>query len=524
MQNSDIRESKIGSRDAGRQKNVFNLAVVAALVIFQFVLLFFIYGYLGQYVTYWRALSVALSVFVVIYIVNKQDNPAYKLAWCVLVLLVPLVGGALYVMLAGNRTRVKFIKKAQKNHLDTFRYMKPDDVYQKEILELSQSASVQTRYISGYAGYPVYKNTSVKYFALGEDNYRDLIAELTKAKHFIFMEYFIIKQGELWDEVKEILIAKAKAGLDVRLIYDGLGCAMYVPKRFIKEMSGYGIRVVPFNPVAPVINMRQNNRDHRKITVIDGYVGFTGGINLADEYINRTHPFGHWKDTGVMLKGDAVWSLTLMFLQTWHMLTNENDDYPKYEPMRYKKTKSYTDGYIQPYGDTPVDDEIVGENIYLNMINRAKHYIYIMTPYLIVDNEMVTALTLAAKSGVDVRIIVPGVADKKLVYNVTQSYFPELIKGGVKIYRYTPGFIHAKTVVTDDKIGTVGTINFDYRSLYLHFECGVWMFNSGTLYEIKDDFMNTLGKCEEITEQMLAETGPIRRLARAVLRMIAPIL
>ncbi len=524
MEDRTKKQTKIGSRDAGKQKNVFNLAVVTLMVIAQFALLFLMYGAMSEYLAYWRSASLLLSVFVVIYIVNKQDNPAYKLAWCVLVMAVPLVGGALYVMLAGNRTRKKFIKKAQENHLDTFKFLPSDTNNQLEINELSKSASVQSNYISKTAGYPVYKGTSVRYFSLGEDNYRTLLLELRKAKHFIFMEYFIIKQGEMWDTVKDILIAKAGEGVDVRLIYDGLGCAMYVPKRFISEMHGYGIKVVPFNPIAPVINMRQNNRDHRKITVIDGHTGFTGGINLADEYINLAQPFGHWKDTGIMLKGEAVWSLTLMFLQTWHMLTNEVDDYSLYTPMRYKKTPNYGDGYIQPYGDTPVDDEIVGENIYLNMINKAKRYIYIMTPYLIIDNEMVTALTLAAKSGIDVRIITPGVPDKKVVYLVTQSYYAELVKAGVRIYQYMPGFIHAKTVVMDDKIGTVGTINFDYRSLYLHFECGVWMFNSGVLYEIKDDFLNTIKDCEEITVDKLAKTGAVKRIWQAILRMIAPIL
>ena len=524
MSTEQTKQVKIGSRNADRQKNVFNLAVVALMVILQFALIILIYGAMSDYVTYWRAGSITLSVFVVIYIVNKQDNPAYKLAWCVLVMAVPLVGGALYVMLAGNRTRKKFIKRAQQHHLDTFKFMPRDVNNRLEIRELSKSASVQAEYISQTAGYPVYKNTAVRYFSLGEDNFAALLTELEKAKHYIFMEYFIIKQGEMWDKVKEILIKKAKEGVDIRLIYDGLGCAMYVPKRFITEMRHYGIRVVPFNPIAPVINMRQNNRDHRKITVIDGHTGFTGGINLADEYINLTQPFGHWKDTGIMLKGEAVWSLTLMFLQTWHMLTNEVDDYSKYEPMVYKRTPNYGDGYIQPYGDTPVDDEIVGENIYLNMINKAKRYVYIMTPYLIVDNEMITALTIAAKSGIDVRIITPGVPDKKMVYLVTQSYYYELVKAGVKIYQYTPGFIHAKTVVADDKVGTVGTINFDYRSLYLHFECGVWMFNSGVLYEIKDDFVNTLKQCEEITLEKLEKTGAVKKIWQAILRLVAPIL
>lgn len=518
------RKSHIGSADMSKRVFMSKMAIIVLLILVQLAFLFLIYVKVKEYIFYWRTAAIVLSTFVVLYIVNKQENPAYKLAWVVLVMSMPVIGGALYVVLAGNRTRMKFINEAQENHLDTFKSMPDDSKIQREIKELSKSASVQSTYISKSAGYSVYKNTGVKYFPLGEDNFECLLEELNKAEHFIFMEYFIIKQGEMWNSVLDILAAKAKAGVDVRLIYDDFGCAMWMPSRFIHEMNELGIKVAPFNPIMPVINLRQNNRDHRKITVIDGHTGFTGGINLADEYINRENRFGHWKDTGIMLKGEAVWNLTLMFLQTWRMLTKQEDDYSLYTPMRHKTTPVYSDGYIQPYGDTPVDNEIVGENIYLNMINKAKHYIYITTPYLIIDNEMFTALTLAAKSGIDVRIITPGIPDKKLVYMVTQSYYYHLIKAGVKIYQYTPGFIHAKTVVMDDTVATVGTINFDYRSLYLHFECGVWMFNSGTIYEIKDDYIRTLEECDEITLEEIGKTSGIKRLGQSILRLFAPLL
>ncbi len=520
------KQSHIGSADMSRRTAIFKLAIIVLLIVVQIIFLFCVYGIMKEYILYWRTAALLLSTLVVLFIINKQENPAYKLVWVVLILSMPLVGGALYIFLAGNRTRAKFLKEAQENHLDTFQYLPDDGAIQSEIRELSKSASVQSTYISKYAGYPAYKNTSVKYFPLGEDNFKCLVEELNKAKHFIFMEYFIIKQGEMWDTVLDILKKKAAAGVDVRLIYDDFGCAMWMPSRFTREMEAAGIKAVPFNPIAPVINLRQNNRDHRKITVIDGHTGFTGGINLADEYINKQSRFGHWKDTGIMLKGEAVWNLTIMFLQTWKLVTKESDeiDYMQYAPLAHKTTPAYSDGYIQPYGDTPVDDEIVGENIYLNMINKAKKYIYITTPYLIIDNEMFTALTLAAKSGIDVRIITPGVPDKKLVYMVTQSYYYHLIKAGVKIYQYTPGFIHAKTVVMDDTVATVGTINFDYRSLYLHFECGVWMFNSGTIYDIKDDYMQTLTVCDEVTLEEIEKMSGAKRFCQAILRLIAPLL
>ena len=524
MADKQRKKSKIGSANVSRKVFLSKVTIVILLILAQVAVLGAIYGVMHEYVFYWRVFALGLSAFVVLYIINKKDNPAYKLAWVVLVMTVPLIGGALYVLLAGNRTRLKFIEEALASHINTFKYMPKDSEEQREIKRLSKSASVQSTYISKSAGYPVYKNTGIKYFPTGEANFACLVEELEKARHFIFMEYFIIKQGTMWNKILTILAKKAKEGLDVRLIYDDFGCAMHMPSRFIAEMTELGIKVVPFNPIAPVINLRQNNRDHRKITVIDGHTGFTGGINIADEYINVEKRFGHWKDTGIMLKGDGVWSLTLMFLQTWGMLTKKGDNYSLYTPMKYKNTKTYSDGYVQPYGDTPVDSEIVGENIYLNMINKAKYYVYIMTPYLIIDNEMVTALTLAAKSGVDVRIITPGIPDKKLVYLVTQSYYYELVSAGVRIYQYTPGFIHAKTVVVDDTVATVGTINFDYRSLYLHFECGVWMFNSGAIFEIKEDFKDTIKKCDEVTMEEIKNTSGPKALGQSVLKLFAPLL
>ncbi len=522
--NKPHKKSNIGSVDMSKRTSASKVFLVLVLMALQVLFFCVIYDIMAEYVIYWQTGALLLSACVVLYIINKPENPAYKLLWVTLVLTMPLVGGGLYIVLSGNRTRAAFVKEALESHLDTFKYMPDDDDILDEIKQLSKSASVQSTYISKSAGYPVYRNTSVKYFPLGEENFECLLEELSKAKHFIFMEYFIIKQGEMWNAVLEILAEKAKEGVDVRLIYDDVGCAMWLPSRFLKEMEALGIRVAVFNPIVPLLNLRQNNRDHRKITVIDGHTGFTGGINLADEYINKVSPFGHWKDTGVMLKGDAVWNLTLMFLQTWKMLVKEDENYSLYMPMKHKNTPFLSDGYIQPYGDTPVDNEITGENIYLNLINKAKHYVYITTPYLIIDNEMVTALCLAAKSGIDVRIITPGVADKKMVYMVTQSYYYQLIQAGVKIYQYTPGFIHAKTVVVDDTVATVGTINFDYRSLYLHFECGVWMFNSGTIYEIKDDFIRTLQVCDEVTLEEIQKTSGIKKLSQSLLRLIAPLL
>lgn len=517
------KKSKIGLKNSTRQQFTLKLLVVIVLILLQAIMIFWLYAKMRQYVLYWQTIALFVSTVVVLYLVNKQDNPAYTLIWVILIMSFPFAGGVFYLVLAGNKTRKKFIKDCLENHQDTFQYLPENSDVLAEIEEKSKSARVQSGYIAKTAGYPIYKDTEAVYFRLGEDNYRSLVAELKNAKRFIFMEYFIIKQGEMWSAILDILKEKAAAGVDVRLIYDDLGCAMWMPSRFLREMKAAGIKAVPFNKLIPVINLRQNNRDHRKITVIDGDIGFTGGINLADEYINIGSRYGHWKDTGIMLKGPAVWNLTVMFLQTWNMLTKEFEDYNMYAPSAV--SSSGCEGYVQPYGDTPVDDEIVGENIYLNMINKAKKYVYITTPYLIIDHEMYTALTLAAKSGIDVRIITPGIPDKKLVYMVTQSYYYDLINNGVRIFQYTPGFIHAKTVVMDDNIATVGTINFDYRSLYLHFECGVWLYGGDVIDDIRSDYMDTLEKCDEITlEEIVKNTGSLKRVKQSLLRLIAPLL
>ena len=351
-----------------------------------------------------------------------------------------------------------------------------------------------------------------------------MIEELKKAKHYIFIEYFIIEEGFMWDSVLDILIKKVREGVDVRVIYDDFGCICKLPHHYDEKLRELGIKCVVFNPVTPVVTVRHNTRDHRKILVIDGHTGFTGGINLADEYINRVERFGHWKDASIMLKGDAVWSLTVMFLQTWNFYNNFIEDYDNYRPEKFKVEEIESDGYVQPYGDSPLDNERLGEFTYLNMINRAKDYIYINTPYFIVDNEITTALELAAKSGVDVRIVTPCVPDKWYVHILTRSYYEQLISVGVKIYEYTPGFIHSKTFVCDDELGVVGTINLDFRSLYFHFECGIWLYKTKSVMEIKEDFLKTLDVCHEVTLEECRNVKWYIRIIRSFLRVFAPLM
>ena len=378
----------------------------------------------------------------------------------------------------------------------------------------------QVQYISNYVGYPIYDNTEIKYFPLGEDVYPVMIEELKKAKKFIFLEYFIIGKGKMWQGILDILEQKVKEGVDVRVIYDDVGSISSLPNKYDRFLESKGIKCVVFNKLKPIIAVIMNNRDHRKIMVIDGNVSFSGGINIADEYINKKEKYGHWKDNGIMIKGEATWNFTVMFLKIWNAYREDDDTFEKFRPT-IKDVKA--DGYILPYGENPLDDEIVGENIYLNIINQAKKYVYIFTPYLIIDSEMLSAITLASKRGVDVRIVTPGIPDKKIVFTLTRSYYKMLKKDGVKIYEYTPGFLHSKVFVCDDDIATVGTLNLDYRSLYLHFECGIYIYESKVIEEIKRDALDTMEKSHLVSDKE-SNAGFIKSIFQAVLKLAAPLM
>ena len=405
-------------------------------------------------------------------------------------------------------------------------YLRDRPQTRQKLEALDPSASNQSRYISDVSRFPVHENTTAEYFQVGDDMFPVLVRELKQAKKYIFIEYFIINDGVMWQTILNILEKKAAEGVDVRLIYDGFGCLTTLPHKYYEELQKKGIKCQVFNPFRPILNIIQNNRDHRKLCIIDGWVGFTGGINLADEYINQKERFGHWKDTAVMLKGEAVWNMTVMFLHMWAVIgrSEESIDYEAYFPHRYHEGEFESDGFVQPFCDTPLDEEVVGEDVYLNIINKAKKYVYICTPYLIIDNEMMTALCLAAKSGVDVRIMTPGIPDKKLVFILTQSYYRHLLEAGVKIYEYQPGFLHAKSFVSDDEIGVVGTINLDYRSLYLHFEDGVWIYRNRVIQDIKDDFIQTMEYCRQIEPEFCLNRNIGLRIMQNIFRAFAPLM
>ena len=457
-------------------------------------------------------------------IVSSRSNPAYKIAWIILIMSLPIFGGPFYLLFGFNKLSRHTRKKMAKITEDMVRYDQPDESVLENMMAAQADAGLQSHYIERGAHSPPYCRTSCEYHPTGEVSWKRMLEELEKAEHYIFLEYFILEEGTMWDPILAILRRKAAEGVDVRVIYDDLGSIFKLPDGYDKLLESYGIRACVFNPFIPVINLRMNNRDHRKICVIDGHTGFTGGINLADEYINVKELHGHWKDTAIMLRGEAVWSLTVMFLTMWDFIKGEVADFDLYRPQVYQRELPPDDGYIQPFADNPLDDEPVGENVYLNMISRAKKYVYITTPYLIPSNEMMTALCNAARSGVDVRIITPHVPDKWYVHMVSRAHYSQLVEAGVRIFEFTPGFIHAKSFVADGLYAVVGTINLDYRSLYLHFECATWMYGASCIQDIYRDFLETEAVSQEITLEQCRAVPFHTRIARNLLKMFAPLM
>lgn len=490
------------------------------LIIIQILFVLFLILYLSHSASVIYIFLTLLSAVLVIWLFTREVNPAYKLIWALLMLTLPLFGGIFYLIVDSRKIHRRVERKLSCCTQTCNRLLSQDDAIRKSMLQLDGRLARQSEYIYNTARAPAYENTQAEYFELGERYYESLLVQLKKAERFIFLEYFIVDDGQMWDGVFEILAQKAAQGVDVRLIYDDLGTIMLLPKGFDSKIRAAGIQLAVFNPLRPGLYPIMNYRDHRKICVIDGNVGYTGGINLADEYINAIDKYGHWKDTGVLIQGSAVWSLTCIFLQMWSFVTDTLPEYELYRPT----IRCESDGYVQPYADSPLDTLNVSENAYINMIMRAEKYVYITTPYLILDNEMTTALCVAAQSGVDVRIVTPYHPDKKLVHCVTQSYYKVLLKAGVRIYEYTPGFMHAKMFVCDDDVAIVGTANMDYRSLYMHFECCIAFYYASTVLKVKKDIVRTLRESREITPQQLELTPRYKRLVQLLLRIIAPLM
>ncbi len=521
----EIREMKpVKKAKKGILNVIFSrVFVLAALIIIQLVTFAATVTYMQDYASYIYAGFLILGVVCVIYIINKDSNPAFKMTWILLIMATPILGAAFYAFMQ-VQPGTAILKKRL---LDLNKAVKPYMQQDREVLEelrISKPANANLAgYLTNRVSFPVYRNTSVTYFASGEEKFEEMKKQLHKAEEYIFLEYFIVEKGTMWNEILDILKEKVWQGVDVRFMYDGMCSMRSLPYHYDREMKRAGIKCKEFSPIRPALSSYQNNRDHRKICVIDGKVAFTGGINLADEYINVKERFGHWKDTAIMLEGEAVQSFTMMFLQMWNITEKRPENYERYLTEKSKDVKREL-GFVLPYADSPFDEQNVGEQVYLHILHHAKKYVHIMTPYLIVDNDMLSTLKYVAECGVEVVIIMPHIPDKWYAFVVAKTYYEGLMKAGVQIYEYTPGFVHAKVFVSDHDTATVGTINLDYRSLYHHFECGAFIYNNPVVWDVEHDFQNTLKQCQRVTIHDLKSRNLFQKLAGIILRLVAPLM
>lgn len=500
------------------------VGIILLLLLIQVQLLYDLMAFVStNYVHFYYGGSFVVTVIGCLVLFNSKSDNSVKLTWLVLFSILPIIGIFLYFytrLEIGHRLerkRLVEIGRKSKNRIRT-----EESVLEK--LEEEKDLKGLHHFVNLTGSYPIYQNNEVCYYPSGEEKFADLLIELRKAEKFIFMEYFIVGKGQMWGEILEILIEKAQAGVEVRFMYDGFCEFSLLPRSYPAELRKYGIKCRVFSPIQPFVSTVYNFRDHRKICVIDGQVAFTGGVNLADEYINEIERFGHWKDTAVKITGKATESFTLMFLKMWAMDSGEIDFEPWLSLAAEQKQSTVEEGFVLPYADSPLDDERVGEMVYFDLLNKAQNYVHIMTPYLILDGEMETALTFAAKRGVDVKIILPHIPDKKYAFALAKSHYKTLIEAGVNIYEYTPGFVHAKSFIVDGFKATVGTINLDYRSFYHHFECGVYLEDVPSIEEISEDFKKTLSLSQKVTLEDVQKEKALTKITGWVLKIFAPLM
>ncbi len=480
-------------------------------------------GVKSAYPYIWQCMYL-LGAFLIIYIINRDEPTDFKMTWIILVCLFPVLGALIYVFVMGNFGGIGLKAKLGRRMEETKGLLGTNKETQEALKDCPASFRGFAHYMEHTAGFPTYHNSSVVYYPLGEDKFADLKEELKKAERFIFLEYFIIERGTMWDAVLEILKEKVKEGVEVRVMYDGMCSIMLLPYQYPSELQSYGIRAKMFAPIVPFLSTTQNNRDHRKIVVIDGKVAFTGGVNLADEYINEVKRFGHWKDVAVKITGDAVRSFTVMFLQMWNVSEWGEEDYQAYLRDIVFETPLFHDGFVVPYGETPTRSTEVGKKVYESMIQRASGYVHMMSPYFIVDREFLETMRYASRRGVEVAMILPSIPDKKVAYYIARTFYPELLAAGVKVYEYLPGFIHAKAFVADGECAAVGTINLDYRSFYHHFECGACFFGNLVVAKVEEDFQETLKKCREVTPDYYKRLPLYQKIVGRIFRLAAPLM
>ena len=504
-------------------KLMFNRVVVVSLsILLQIAVLLAGMLWLNDYRSW---INIALSVIswvAVVYIMSDKSNPSYKIAWIVLILAFPVAGVTIYLLFGGNKASSRENRKMERISRETHSSLPQDEAVMEELRARGDAAYNHTRYLLHTSHYPVYHNSEAAYYPIGEECFAAMCEDLETAEHYIFLEYFIIDKGKMWDTILEILRRKAAAGVDVRVLYDDFGCITRLPGNYPRQLREMGIRAHAFKPFVPVLSGRLNNRDHRKLMLIDGKVGFTGGVNLADEYINEIERFGHWKDCGILVRGEAVWSMVMMFLSIWDYVAGLEEDVAAFRPDYPEDAKG--EGYLQPFADSPLDHEDVGATIFQSLIQSACRRLWIMTPYLILDDKMISALCVAAKTGVDVRIITPGIPDKWYVHAVTRANYEPLTEAGVRIFEFKPGFIHSKVCLADDQYAVVGTVNMDFRSLYLHFEDAVYLYDSPAVSQVAQDFEETFPVCREMTYARCRHVHLYQRIIRTLLQVFSPLL
>lgn len=496
---------------------------IGVLFIIQIIWYIFLFTKLIRYSAWINVLFIFISVMMILYLIRKNESPAYRMSWISLMAVFPLLGGLLYLLIGNKRPTKKMQKKIAQEDVkfETSIQQLPHEV--ERLMKFDKRAAALSHYLYQYEMMPLYSDTRITYFPNGESMMNMLIDDLKNAKSYIFIEFFIVNYGDMFDQIFDILRSKAQEGIDVRFLYDDFGCLTRLPDDFVEQCEDVGIKALKFNPVSPILSMVYNTRNHRKFVIVDGQVSYTGGLNLADEYINKIERFGYWKDNMVRMDGQATWSTTILFLKIWNAFYHQKDEnYLQFLPREdIPHSNDCVNGFVQPFGDSPLDDEPVGENVYRNLLDMATESVYIYTPYLVISYELQTAIELASKRGVDVRIITPGIPDKPLIFRMTRSYYRPLLEAGVRIFEYQPGFIHAKTFVVDGKIACVGTINLDYRSLYLHFENAVLMYYHPVVTHILDDFNETQYQSKEILLSSLSQSF-YGEIFDSVLRLLAP--
>ncbi len=502
------------------------LVLTAIIILMQFAWILMTLYEAGNVNPWFTVFLRIVSLVIALYVVYKDMRPHNKISWIFLILFLPIFGCPCYFLFG----RSEMTKKQRKRMATLQAMIEPLREQDEQVSNtLKRRDSIAYKQMScpwNIGKYPVYMEDESKYYSLGDDMFIDMLEDIKNAKEFIFLEFFIMKQGYMYDTLIDALAERAKAGVHVRLIYDDMGCIDEFPRKFYKELQAQGIHVACFNPFRPFLSIIMNNRDHRKIVVVDGKVAYTGGLNIADEYINKITRFGHWKDAGVRITGDAVWNFTTMFLEMWSFVTKGTEDFSRFKVTMNDNNAliSQKNGFVQPYGDCPLDKRYLCEAVYLNLINHAQKYVYIFTPYLILGSEISTALVNAARSGVDVRIVTPAIPDKKMVFLLTQSNYENLIRGGVKIYQYTPGFIHSKCFVVDDEYASIGTTNLDFRALYLHFECGTLLYNTKSVLSVKEDATHTFEISRQISLEECENKNFFFQLFLSVMRLFSPLL